>query len=362
MATLTQAHTQWANRPADERFTSLDDMLVYTREQRRLSDTGTIFNKSISVAPVEDNPKGIAVIMNNEETTAPSHWAFNQLCQLVGAPASYMRTLPSDLVSDCLNQSMAQRKTDQVGWMIKNDGFSELKAVTGPTYGRIWNSDVVDALIRYFGTGPDAQFTVPGEYGREVTVTKDNTTLFAGDRDMFVFLADEKNRIEFPDRRDGQSGEMARGFFVQNSEVGSSTLKIGTFLFDYVCANRIVWGAEGYKEVSIRHSLNAPHRWVNEIMPALESLQTASTHSIVNAVNQAKSIRLDEEQVDAVLVKRFTKNQANAIKLAHSADEGRPMRSPWDIVTGATAYARGLKNQDDRVAVERIAGSILAAA
>jgi hypothetical protein len=176
---------------------------------------------------------------------------------------------------------------------------------------------------------------------------------------MFVFLADEKNRVEIPDRRNGESGLLARGFFVQNSEVGSSTLKIGTFLFDYVCSNRIVWGAHGYKEVSIRHSLNAPHRWASEIMPALESLQTASNHSIVDAVANAKSIYLDEERVDAVLIKRFTKNQAQAIKLAHNADEGRPMRSPWDIVTGATAYARGLKHQDARVAVERIAGSIL---
>ena len=357
MSELMQAHKQWATRPSDERFVSLNDMAAFTNRQRTISRMGTMANRNLTVAPIQDDPKSIAVVMDDARITAPSHWAFGQLCQLVGAPASYMRTLPSDLVSDCLNQSMAQRKTEMVGWMSREDS---LAAVTGPTYGRIWNDDVVNALIRYFGSGPDAQFTVPGEFGREVTITKDNTTLFAGDRDMFVFLADEKNRVEIPNRRDDESGLMARGFFVQNSEVGSSTLKIGTFLFDYVCSNRIVWGAQGYKEVAIRHSLNAPHRWVNEIMPALESLQTASTHSIIDAVTNAKSIYLDEERVDAVLVKRFTKNQAQAIKLAHMNDEGRPMRSPWDIVTGATAYARGLKHQDTRVAVERIAGSILA--
>ena len=357
MTTLTQAHQQWARRPSDERFVSLDEMAAFTRRQRTISQMGTIANRHLSVAPVEDDPRSIAIMMDDDRVTAPSHWAFGQLCQLVGAPASYMRTLPSDLVSDCLNQSMAQRKVEQVGWLSRED---QLSAVTGPTYGRIWNADVVDALVRNFGSGPNAQFTVPGEFGQQVTITKNNTTLFAGDRDMFAFLADEKNRVEIPDRRNGEPGLLARGFFVQNSEVGSSTLKIGTFLFDYVCSNRIVWGAEGYKEVSIRHSLNAPHRWANEIMPALESLQTASTHSIADAVANAKSIYLDEVRVDAVLTKRFTKNQAQAIKLAHNADEGRPMRSPWDIVTGATAYARGLKHQDNRVAVERIAGGILA--
>ena len=36
---------------------------------------------------------------------------------------------------------------------------------------------------------------------------------------MFVFLADEENRIELPNRRAGRFGAFARGFFVWNSEV-----------------------------------------------------------------------------------------------------------------------------------------------
>lgn len=57
---------------------------------------------------------------------------------------------------------------------------------------------------------------------------------------------------------------------------------------------------------------------------------------------------------------RFTKNQVSAIKLSFYADEGeRPMESLWDVVVGATAYARGLNNQDNRVAVERTAGKIM---
>ena len=77
---------------------------------------------------------------------------------------------------------------------------------------------------------------MPGEFGNKVTVTTANTTLFASDRDMFVFLADEDNRIEIPNRRAGKFGSFARGFFVWNSEVGKTTLGAGFFLFDYVCA------------------------------------------------------------------------------------------------------------------------------
>src|SRR4029077_3736004 len=114
----------------------------------------------------------------------------------------------------------------------------------------------------------------PVEFGNRIPVTKENTPLFASDRDMFVFLADEDRRIEVPDRRNGSGGSMARGvfvldseggdktpglgFFVWNSEVGDKTLGLGFFLFDYVCCNRIVWGADQYTEVRIRHTKGAP--------------------------------------------------------------------------------------------------------
>ena len=42
---------------------------------------------------------------------------------------------------------------------------------------------------------------MPGEFGKKVTVDRENTTLFASDRNMFVFLADEDRRIEVAGRR-----------------------------------------------------------------------------------------------------------------------------------------------------------------
>src|SRR5436309_2315096 len=92
-----------------------------------------------------------------------------------------------------------------------------MRAVTGPRYGRIWNENVVEAMATRFGDGVTGDWRVPGEFGKRVEVTKDNTTLFAGDRDMFVFLADEDHRIEIPNRRNGQPGSLARGFFCWNS-------------------------------------------------------------------------------------------------------------------------------------------------
>jgi hypothetical protein len=234
---------------------------------------------------------------------------------------------------------------------------AQLRAMTGPKYGRVWNADIVRALVDRFGDGRTGQWRVPGEFGRDVAITKDNTTLFAGDRDAFVFLADEQNRIELPNRRDGQTGALARGFFVQNSEVGAATLRVKTFLFDYVCANRIVWGALELDEIKIRHTAGAPDKFLEQVQPALANYANSSAANVEGALRDAQAAKLDK--VDQFLAGRFGPKVAQRIQAAHLADEGRPIETIWDAVTGATAYARDIPWTADRVELEEKAGELL---
>jgi hypothetical protein len=194
-------------------------------------------------------------------------------------------------------------------------------------------------------------------------VTKENTTLYAGDRDMFLFLADEERRIEVPNRRDGEPGSLARGFFVWNSEVGSATFGVATFLFDFVCQNRIVWGADEYREIRIRHTSGAPDRWIGEVAPALERYAASSDASVVKALESARNTRIGDGTPDAVrkvLETRFTKSQTGAILTAHALEEHRPIETLWDAAVGVSAYARGVPYQNDRVELERAAGALMA--
>lgn len=357
---LTKASAQWASRPSDERFVSLIEMHKHAWESRLNSHGMCISSRKLAVAPMEDSKE--LYVIPRDGYAAPAkltHWSFGQMSQRAKAPAGYLRKLPAEMAADCLNYGIQHiNNIEDIGVLIGRDGNEvDLRAATGPNYGRIWNSDVIDGLISRFGDGINGDFTVPGEFGVGVEVNKDNTTLFASDRDMFVFLADEKNRIEVPNRRDGEAGSLARGFFVWNSEVGSSTLGVATFLFDYVCSNRIVWGADQYQEIRIRHTAGAPDRFIEEITPALQSYANSSTASITKAITNAQQARIDD--VDDFLAKRFTKTQAMAISAAHMADEGRPIETLWDAATGVTAYARGINYQDDRVAIERIGGKIL---
>jgi hypothetical protein len=358
MSTLMQASRQWSTRPDDERFTSLLDMKAHFDAQRAISKAVVASTRSIELVPDDDN-QGLRVVGKAGIGYAPSHMAFGQLASLVKAPAGYLRTLPSPLAADAINYGLQYaRDVEEVGLLLTKNGESVLRAATGPKYGRIWNSEVTDALVNAFGDGVSGDgFRVPGEFGKQVAVSKANTTLFAGDRDMFVFLADEKNRIEMPNRRDGQAGSLARGFFVWNSEVGSTTFGIASFLFDYVCCNRIVWGAQEFKQVTIRHTATAPDKWIEEMRPALQSYMNSSTVSVTKAIEDARSKRLDK--VDEFLANRYGKRMGAAVAAAHMADEGRPIETVWDVVTGATAYARGIPNQDARVAMERDAGSLM---
>ena len=95
-------------------------------------------------------------------------------------------------------------------------------------------------------------------------------------------------------------------------------------------------------------------------MPAIQAYADKSTHSITQAIDNARDKRLgDQDAVLDFLAKRFTRSKAAPIMAAHMAEEGRPIETLWDVTVGATAYAKGIQYQDNRVAVEREAGKVL---
>lgn len=366
-------HNQWLSRPADERFTSLIDLHAHCEIQHKNSAAKVLPNRAVTITPVigangESDHEGLQLVGPNGGTVELNNWSFNQLSQRAGAPAGFMRELPAELAADCLNWGLKHnRSVEDLGLLLTRtenaaagSSIATLRAATGPAYGRVWNDSITSGLLRVVGDGVNGDWRVPGEFGKAVTVTKENTTLYAGDRNMYVFLADEKNKIEIPNRRNGKPGSMSRFFFVWNSEVGAETLGIGSGLFDYACCNRIVWGVEQFREVRIRHTSGAPWRWIEEAVPVIEAMKNSAASPIEAKLIAAQNKKIDD--VDKFLAGRFTRPQVQGIKAAHLSDEGRPIETLWDATTGVTAYARGIQYQDDRVALEREGGKILALA
>ena len=366
---LFRAHHAWSTRPADERFHSLDAMLSKMNLLRSQSKEQIAAVRDLTIAPVPGDNRGLVMRTPRGAEYAPSNWAFSQLAQIAGATTGYMKKLPTPLAADCMNyglQFLAEAGQESGLLLNRNlDGELNLRAATGPQYGRIWNADVVRAIMDKFGngTGRDgSNWSVPGYFGKPVEeINDDTTTLYAGDRDMFVFLADEQNRIDVPNRREGRTGSLARGVFFWNSEVGSATFGMAHFLFDYMCLNHIVWGATEYKQIKIRHSSGAPSRFIEEVQPALQAYAAGSTAKLTQVIADAQARRCDANGGDVAdfLANRFGPRLVSALQAIHEAEEGKPITTLFDAVTAATAYARNIPNMSDRVAMETTAGKLL---
>ena len=83
MTTLMQASQQWATRPDDQRFTSLDELVAHTRHQREISKGIALPSRKISCAPVADDEsrKSLVVLGPNgpDDAAIPTHWAFSKI-------------------------------------------------------------------------------------------------------------------------------------------------------------------------------------------------------------------------------------------------------------------------------------------
>lgn len=369
--------SQWFKRPADERFLDLASLQASVKARAEATTQTITHTKQIEfVAPEPEKIEDTHVlkVATAEGEVEPTHWSFGQLAGLAGAPAAYLRKLPSQIVRDNLNYGMRYLRTNEQVKLYSrfgDDGPLDLRAATGPDYGRIFDHEVVEAVRQVAGNGTgDTRWKIPGVmdwrtmiYDPNVPPSADTTTLYASDRDVFLFLVDDRNPIVVGKARDGQDDIMFRGFYVSNSEVGSGALRLAVFYLRALCCNRIMWGVEGFEEMSMRHSKNAPARFIAEARPALAALTERSEIKLRDAVERAKAAKLVEDDDDAVawLRKRANMNEGQAKKVLDifEKEEGGKARTAWDFAQGITALARSNEHQDNRVALERVAGRIL---
>ena len=360
---MMQANREWSARPADERFVNLTDMRADAIEAKDAAREKVISKKDLSFAA---NGNDIDVFGPNGNGYRPTHWSFSQICTEFGAPADYLRRQPADLACQNLNWGVSASPSADIKVMTEcRNGERKIRAITGPDYGRVFDADVLKVVIEMFGDGVTGDFTVPGKWGKALdTITKEDTTLYRGDKSMFLFLADEKRKIHMDNRRNGESGGLSRGFMLSQSEVRAGSFKLWMFLFDYVCGNRIIWGAEEIQEVSLRHTKGIHERWEEQLKnfkAQLDAYVGESADKIEATIRAAQDAKMGKEDMAKFLDRHFTKAEAKAAALAHLSEEDRPMETLWDVVTGVTAYAKSITWMDTRSELERRAGGLLEA-
>ena len=289
---------------------------------------------------------------------------------VVGAPAAYLRQLPAPLAGINLQYGLTSHRAEQVKTLEIEDGRVELRAVTGPDYGRIFDHELVSAVQRIAGNGTgDTRWKVPGVldwstgiYNPRVDITQDTTTLYASDRDVFLFLVDDLNPIEAGRLPDGSPDLYFRGFYCWNSEVGAKTLGMASFYLRAVCQNRNLWGVEDFEEITIRHSKYAASRFAHEGAPALTRFANSSPLPFVNGIRAARDkivARSDEDRSDFLRKRGFSKTETAKIIETVLVEEGRKPESVFDFVQGITAVARDKTQQDARLDLEARAKKLL---
>lgn len=354
------ASRQWATRPQDQRFETLDALFNAVHNRRLRSRSADIALTGIEAAEVNGN----ITLNHGIKAVEPTHWSFGQLAGWIHAPAEYLRRLPAPLAVQNINHGIREtaKETNDLKFMTvlapddaPSGSFNTLQAVTSVKYGRIWDADVVKCAMQ-IRERSNGKFYNPLAYS-PATGKPVPSGLYASDRDVFVFMIDGGSVLDA-----GPRAQLNRGFFMWNSETGKSTFGLMTFLFNMVCGNHIVWGATNINEVRIIHRAGAPLRFNNEAFPNLMAYAAGSSAPEIAAVKRAQDYLLPAPGRDKVVewlqARKFTKAEAGETFDTAMKEEG-DCRTLWHVVQGATAYARGFDYVDARVEMETKAGKLL---
>jgi hypothetical protein len=347
---MFHANRQWSTRPADQKFTSLEQMHAVTKAYAERAEERTVSWKDLRI---EADGKDVYLTRGSGGAQF-THYAFGQFCARVGAPASYLRLLPATLAAQNLNYGLKHNREDgNAQLLMHTNGNKLVRAVTGEGYNRFWNHEVIMRLIDL----SRRNHLVPAA----PTFRQSGSTekaLFASDHDMFAFLMTPERQVIDPVGK-----ELYRGIIAVNSEVGDKSLKFMAFYFRDVCGNFIIWGAEQLVEVSMRHVGNINRKMVEAIVSVRKYLDADTTLERARFAEWSRQIAgTKDELLDKLFGVRSLGLSRKALEASYDAvvveQDGDP-RTPWGIAQGITRHSQMLPYADERNTLDRAAGRLL---
>ena len=137
MSNLMTASRQWMNRPADERFWSVPDLLDHLKTIRQKEIPLEV--GSLDVQPSGPKGQDLELIGPNGNPVAMTNWGFSQLCQRVDAPASYLSKLPANLACENIRHGIQAKREERAKALLQvtatdskgKPNAVQLRALTG---------------------------------------------------------------------------------------------------------------------------------------------------------------------------------------------------------------------------------------
>jgi hypothetical protein len=380
MSNLYEASQQWATRPADERYWTVADAYKAALDYRAAAAESNVDTQDLRIYA----ENGEIRVNGKAKSARFSHYGFGQFARLAGAPASYLRTLPSTLAADCLVAGLANTERSSVRLLLHKQPGDDLliRAATSEGYSRIWNSEVLEHCARAEQAGwrvppawgqageegsriATAEF-IAGYQGRTLVKAGDSIVasgVYLSDADCFALLIDPSHRVD-----DGSEGGLSRGFIASNSEVGAAKFRLTTFLYRHVCGNHIIWNASDVTELAIIHKGSANKRFGSELRASLTRYANSAGSQDEAKILTCKKFTFGATR-ESVVKTLFDRGilPRQTLALAYDAavvqhettgGTGGP-NSAWGYAQGITSLSQSQRHFDDRVVLDRAAGKVL---
>jgi hypothetical protein len=232
--TAYTAHREWATRPPDQRYASVEALHDAARARRDRTMERDIETGEFRTEPAGDH--GLALYESSGPTAALTHWSFEQLATIAGAPPKYLRSLPAPIASAAINYGLRRLRRSQHQLFVDRDAPWTVHAITSSRYARVHHDELAGRVLDLMVDHPAWHLPLgykDGVYGAE----RVPSGAYLGDRDMFLFLVDGNRDLEDP--TDSTHAGLFRGFILRNSDVGAAALTLDLFLFRAVCSNHV---------------------------------------------------------------------------------------------------------------------------
>jgi hypothetical protein len=355
--TAYTAHREWASRPPDERYASVQALYDAARARHARIEERTTETVDLRTEVVDDDD--LAIRNTSARTAALTHWSFGQLATIASAPPSYLRTLPASIASQAINYGLQRFAREEYQLFIERAAPWTVHAITSPRYARVQHHELAARVLALMAQHPAWHLPLgykDGEFGAE----KIPSGAYLGDRDMFLFLVDGNRDLDDP--TDRTHAGLFRGFILRNSDVGAAALTLDVFLFRAVCGNHIIWGLKhvaGFRRRHIGTSIQTA--WTSSLDGIRDALDanTASDRAILLRATSQELGPNREAVIDAA-VSRLEVSQKQAAEAYHLAEahETNP-RSVWGYVQGLTRLSQSTPWQDGRYTLDRAASRLL---
>lgn len=370
---MTSTHLLAASqlhRPDDQIYPSLAALHAAAKERKNRAVEGEIVRKEVRFRVTEgpDGSRLISLAHPDDRMERPlTPYAYEQVCSHAQMPPNLGLRLRPDTLRSVLDERMED--TNNGGrlqgadrrFQLLTDG-ERLRAINGARYSRVWDADLV-AKLREHGASELKPFgDLAGKMGVGLPPVRPQATgLYGSDRDVFMALLN-------PDPIEVSGKQVFRGLMAWNSEVGSRTLGVTTFLFDGICGNHIVWGLHEEVRNVKRHVGEMEPVWEAIPMHAAWCLGKVAKRDLarIKAAKQTPFAENDEQALGRLVgmgwQRAVAKRGLDAIEAMIEAEPKKDYTrlSVWGVVAGLTRTSQDTGYATDRFDADRAAGKLLA--